>query len=160
MKSKSVELKKLIPIVVSAALVLAFLASSLSWAADVYQKPPKEVVDILNAKPTPTLSVSPTRDRALLIQSMRYPPIADLAQPMLRIAGIRINPRTNARHHPPRIVAYTLTWINRSKEIKIAVPPNAYLGTPEWSADGKFFAFSNTTENSTDLWIEIGRAHV
>ena len=27
---------------------------------------------------------------------MRYPPIADLAEPMLRLAGIRINLRNNA----------------------------------------------------------------
>ena len=137
---------------VSLALVAALLATTL-WAQDVYQKPPKEVLDILNAPPPPNISVSPTNDRVLLVQPMRYPPIADLAQPMYRIAGIRINPKTNARHHPPRIVAYTLKWINGGKEITIAVPANAYLSAPEWAPDGKHFAFSNTTENSTDLWI-------
>lgn len=153
MKLTPIELKRPISLVLYAAFFLFFWAASLSWAADVYQKPPKEVLDVLKAPPTPNLSVNPARDRALLVQPMRYPPIADLAQPMLRIAGIRINPKTNARHHPPRIVAYTLKWINSGKEIKIAVPPNAYLGAPEWSADGKHFAFSNTTENSTDLWM-------
>lgn len=135
------------------ALVLLTPAATLLPAADVYQKPPKEVLDILNAPPTPNIFVSPTRDRVLLINPLRYPPIADLAQPMLRIAGLRINPKTNARHHPPRNAAYTLKWISNGKEIKIAVPPNAYLSAPEWSFDGKHFSFSNTTETSTDLWL-------
>ncbi len=135
------------------ALTLSLLAATGVWAAVGYQKPPKEVLDVLNAPPTPNILVSPTRDRALLITPMRYPPISDLAQPMLRLAGLRINPKTNARHHPPRNVAYTLKWISGVKEIKIAVPPDAYLSMPEWSPDGKHFVFSNTTATSTDLWI-------
>ncbi|MBZ5537574.1 MAG: prolyl oligopeptidase family serine peptidase [Acidobacteriia bacterium] len=135
-----------------ASLMLALLASVLS-AVDVYQKPPKEVLDVLDAPPTPTLLVSPAKDRALLITTLRYPPISDLAQPMLRIAGLRLNPKTNGPHHPTRHVAYTLKWIDTGKEIKIAVPPNAYLSMPEWSGDGMHFAFSNTTSNSIELWV-------
>ncbi|MFI5175335.1 MAG: prolyl oligopeptidase family serine peptidase, partial [Terriglobia bacterium] len=135
------------------SLLMLSLLTSLICAVDVYQKPPKEVLDILNAPPTPTIHVSPTKDRLLLITTLRYPPISDLSQPMLRIAGLRLNPKTNGPHHPTRHVAYTLKWIDSGKEIKIAVPPNAYLSMPEWSGDGKHFAFSNTVPNGIELWV-------
>jgi hypothetical protein len=64
----------------------------------VYQKPPKEVLDILEAPAPPNLSVNPTRTYALMSDAERYPSIADVSAPMLRLAGMRINPRTNGLH--------------------------------------------------------------
>lgn len=140
----------------SLALLLLLLMASMLCAVGVYQKPPKEVLDILNAPPTPTLLVSPAKDRVLLITTLRYPPISDLSQPMLRIAGLRLNPKTNGPHHPSRHVAYTLKWIDTGKEVKVVVPPSAYLSMPEWSGDGKYFAFSNTTSSGIELWVGDG----
>ena len=61
----------------------------------VYQKPAQPVLDALLALPTPGISVSPQRDYAILMQSVRYPSIDEVAQPMLRLAGIRIDSNTN-----------------------------------------------------------------
>src|SRR5262245_54204234 len=69
-----------------------------------YRRPPREVLDVLDAAPPPQLTLSPARDRILLVEAERYPPIAHLAEPMLRLAGLRINPRTNGPHLPPRFV--------------------------------------------------------
>src|SRR5436309_2229043 len=60
-----------------------------------YQKPPKVITDVLESPATPIVVVSPTRDRLLVVESKRHPSVADLAQPMLRLAGHRINPATN-----------------------------------------------------------------
>src|SRR5579872_6837758 len=93
--------------------LVAFLSllSASAFAADVpaqgqanrfhYQKPPKIITDVLESAAPPLTLVSPTRDHVLVIESLRHPPISDLAQPMLRIGGLRINPATNGRHHPP-----------------------------------------------------------
>ena len=80
------------------ALTLLLLLSNLAAAQQAYKKPPKEVLDVLNAPVTPLVSISPSRDMLLLATGVRYPPIADLAQPMLRLAGLRINPNTNGPH--------------------------------------------------------------
>src|ERR1700749_2643973 len=87
--------------------VPALLALSFPVAADqlLYQKPPKEVLDILNAPSLPGLSVNPTRTYATLSQGERYPPIAEVSEPMLRLAGIRIDPRTNGLHLAPHSVS-------------------------------------------------------
>ena len=122
-------------------------------AKPVYRKPPKVITDILESPAPPLTLVSPSRDRVLVIDSLRHPPIADLAQPMLRIAGLRLNPATNGRHHPPRHIGLRLITIADGKEIKLAVPTDAWLSVPQWSPDGRRFVFTNTTSNTIQLWL-------
>ena len=122
-------------------------------AKPVYRKPPKVITDILESPAPPTTLVSPSRDRVLVIDSLRHPPIADLAQPMLRIAGLRINPATNGRHHPPRHIGLRLITIADGKEIKLAAPADAWLSVPLWSPDGRRFVFTNTSASTIQLWL-------
>lgn len=124
-----------------------------AWAEERYQKPPQAILDVLNAPVTPQAIVSPRRDMLLLAESLRYPPIADLAQPMLRLAGLRINPQTNGPHRAPYFVRLTLKRISDGAEIAIALPPGAKVGSLQWSPDGKHFAFTNTTATGIELWL-------
>ena len=140
-------------------VVSALFLATVSYASErgtsrpVYQKPPKLIADILESPAMPSISISPTRDRIMVIDSRRHPPIADLAQPMLRLAGIRFNPATNGPHHPIRRNGYRLISIADGKETKVSLPPNAWVSEPEWSADGKQFAFLNYTPNAVELWV-------
>ena len=137
----------------SLSVLLLLVFFSFASAQEGYKKPPKEVLDILSAPVTPTASISPSRDVMLLATGLRYPPIADLAQPMLRLAGLRINPRTNGPHRFQYSVALTLKRIADGTEIKLALPPGAKITSIQWSGDGKHFAFLNTTTTGTDLWV-------
>jgi dipeptidyl aminopeptidase/acylaminoacyl peptidase len=133
---------------------LLLIATSLpSFGADTYQKPPKEIMDILNAPTTPTLSLSPSRAYAMQGSPVRYPPIAELAEPMLRLAGIRINPKTNGLHNATFNTNLTLRKIPEGTEIKVMTPPNSRLSLPRWSPDGAHFAFTNSTSAGIELWI-------
>jgi dipeptidyl aminopeptidase/acylaminoacyl peptidase len=125
----------------------------MSHGQQGYQKPPQNILDVLHAPPTPTVAVSPTREHLLLVQGVRYPSIADVAEPMLRLAGLRINPRTNGPHRPSHVVGLTLQTIADGKQQPIAVPKDAHLGQPAWSPDGKHFAFTNTTPAGIELWV-------
>jgi len=119
-----------------------------------YQQAPQPIHDILAAAPTPVVVVSPGSEYLLVGGRLQYPPISDLAQPMLRLAGLRINPVTNGRHHPPRVVGLSLVEVATGKTRKVSgLPKNAYLSAPEWSPDGKRFAFTNATGEGTDLWL-------
>lgn len=138
---------------ISLALTLLLFIVPVALSQDGYKKPPKEVLDILNAPVTPTASISPTRDYVLLSTANRYPPLADLAQPMLRLAGRRINPNSNSPHRAPYSVALTLKKIADATEVKIDLPPGAKISEVEWSDDGKHFAFLNTTSNHVEAWV-------
>src|SRR5580692_2710871 len=146
---------------IRAALLLT-PASLLFFGADTYQKPPKEIMDILNAPTTPTLSLSPSRAYAMQGSPVRYPPIAELAEPMLRLAGVRINPKTNGLHNATFNTNLTLRKIPEGTEIKVITPPNSRLSMPRWSPDGSHFAFTNSTSAGIELWIgdsATGRTH-
>ncbi len=138
-----------IPLFLSLVVVLSLTV----FAQQGYQKPPQAVLDVLNAPPSPTMSLNPTRDKMLLIEATRYPSIAQLAQPMLRLAGARINPNTNGPHGGGRITKLTLKNISDGKETALTIPAGAAFGTPEWSPDGKQFALTNTLSNSIELWL-------
>src|ERR1017187_9422373 len=134
---------------------ILLLAAALALPAELtYQKPPQEILDVLNAPPPPAISVNPSRDYAILMQPLRYPPIAEVAQPMLRLAGLRIDIRTNGPHLPFYSTAYTIKRLSDASDIRVAAPQDAArLGAPVWSPDGKQFAFTNTTANAIELWI-------
>ncbi len=138
----------------SAVLLCSLLTASLSYAAEfTYQQPPKSVADALNALPTPIASVSPQKTYVIFMQPLRYPPIAEVAQPIARLAGLRIDTQTNGRHLSPNFISYSLMRISDGAEIKLALPPNAKLSAPVWSPDGEKFAFANTTSDQIQLWI-------
>ncbi len=119
-----------------------------------YQKPPNEVLDVLNAQLPPWPFVSPTHDVILFAQGIRYPSISDLAEPMLRLGGVRINPRTNAESsYRSYYVGLTLKSIKDGAETPVVLPANARLGYPRWNATGTMFAFTYETQEGLDLWV-------
>jgi dipeptidyl aminopeptidase/acylaminoacyl peptidase len=107
----------------------------------------------LNAPSTPTTSVSPAHDKILLAESLRNPPISELAQPMLRLAGLRINPNTNGQHLQIYFVKLSLKNIADGRETPVTLPQGAKVISPNWSADGKYIAFGNQTPSGIELWV-------
>lgn len=54
--------------------------------------PPKAIYDLVMAKPTPGVSFDSKGQYMLVLERSSMPSVEDLAQPELRIAGLRINP--------------------------------------------------------------------
>jgi hypothetical protein len=116
------------------AVVLVLPLSA--WTQTPYQRPPAKVLDVLDAPITPDVSLSPARDRLLLIDQQRYPSIAELARPMLALAGRRFDPANRGPHRPPRNTGFTLQDLAGGEPIAVSLPPwattwGARLG-PGW----------------------------
>lgn len=134
----------------------------LSVADEPYRKPPAEILRVLDAPTPPEAVVNPSGTQMLLVERILYPPISDLAQPMLRLAGVRINPKNNGPHSAVLYKSLVLQNLNGASEIKIALPAGAEITSPEWSADSKHFAFTNVTDSAVDLYVgdaDTGRIH-
>lgn len=133
--------------------VLAALVASDVTAQEPYKLPPQSIVDILEAPPLPSVSVSPDRGWLLLQERSSMPTIADMAEPILRIAGTRINPARTSSAGIPRTVGLRLKAIDGSAERTIRTPANASIGWTGWSPDGSRVAFLNMLNDRVELWV-------
>src|SRR5690606_23204633 len=91
---------------VGLAVLLAAPASL--FAQDQYRDPPAAIAAILDARPTPSLSLSPRRDWFVLSDRRGLPSIAEVAEPHLKLAGSRINPTTNGAASTGGFEGFTL----------------------------------------------------
>ncbi len=124
-----------------------------SEAAEVYLKAPEPIGELLSSPPPPTVLFDPTREHMLVQRTERYPPLADLAEPVLRLAGLRINPINNAPHRTSRCLELTLQSVADGTERKLTLPANARISTPSWSPDGKYFAFLRYGSREVEVWV-------
>lgn len=135
-------------IAVTAALHLAQTPDSRR-----YQLPPKEIVEAFDAPPLPAAILAPSKQVMALTYRRAYPTIAELSQPILRLAGARLNANTNGPQRTANIYAITLKRIADGAETKVMVPPQANLSNLHFSPDGNHLSFLNTKANGIDLWV-------
>lgn len=141
----------------AAVLAVAFAAE---LAGQGYQLPPQPIVDCLDAEPAPRLSLSPTRDYALLTTTESMPSLAVQSRPILRLAGLRIDSATRGPQLGQRTYAMSLLRIADGTTRKIDLPKSIHIGDIRWAADGKRIAFSNTNTvtNNIEVWVvEVGK---
>ena len=136
-----------------AALALGYAAPGLAQQATGYLTPPAEIVDILDAPPTPLLLVSPSRDTVALLARPAMPSIAELSRPMLRLAGFRLNPRTNGPHTSGGVNRITLKRIDDGAEHVFDAPRETSFGDFEYSPDGSHLLFTLTRYNGIEAWV-------
>jgi dipeptidyl aminopeptidase/acylaminoacyl peptidase len=121
--------------------------------APVYLTPPKTIVDILDAPSIPDAVISPSRDVVALLDRRSAPRIAELAEPMLRIGGLRINPRTNGPHRNAAIAGITLKTIATGATRAVTLPASSTLLPVGFSPDGKRYAFGRIGASAIELWM-------
>jgi dipeptidyl aminopeptidase/acylaminoacyl peptidase len=133
-------------------------------AASGYDLPPQNVLDVLHAPAPPQPILSPTQATVLLVSWVQYPPIEQVAEPFLKLAGVRVEPRTRRKHDTPGgygvaacAESAALVDVATRKEIAVALPPGGCADAFTWSADGRRFAFRNTARDAVELWVgELG----
>jgi dipeptidyl aminopeptidase/acylaminoacyl peptidase len=144
------------------ALVLV-LRAQVPAASDPpkYVLPPPNIVAMFDAELLPQTVVSPNRQVIAMTKARAYPTIAELSQPMLRLAGQRVNPRSNGPHRDSGlpgtgIYAITLKKIDGGAEVNVTMPPQPKLSHVKFSPDGSRIAFLQTKENAIELWVADG----
>ena len=146
-------MRRSIALIIAVATATVLTAAQQQPAPATYQLPPQVIVDILDAAPPPTTELSPTKDTLALIERASMPPLSELAQPVLRLAGRRINPKTNGPHRAQLSRAITLKAIADGAERKVTIPANPALSWIGFSPDGKRFAFTHQRDTGIELWV-------
>ena len=138
------------------SLLLGFLLliSSAVSAQTSYQTPTASIADLVNAPSTPAVTFSKDGSFMLLLERTESPSIEDLAQPELRIAGLRINPSTTG---PSRAGGYTNLKIKKTatgEEIQVTgLPSPAKMSGFTFSLDERYLAFTQTEAKGISLWV-------
>jgi dipeptidyl aminopeptidase/acylaminoacyl peptidase len=133
--------------------LLPFVAPPLAAEAPAYLLPPDPIPRILDAPPPPSLSLSPDRAVLLLTEREGLPPIARLAAPELRLAGLRFNPRSNGPSRSLHGNALVLVSVEDGSSRPIELPGDFRLSASAWSPDGTRVALARTLDEGIELWI-------
>lgn len=119
-----------------------------------YQKPPKEILDLVDVPRAPAVVMNSEGDTMLLLYRDSYKTIAELSEEELRLGGLRINPKTNIGS---RTVFYNDVKIKRIEETEArsisGLPQNPLLSNFTWSPDETKMALTNTTDSGVEVWI-------
>src|SRR6185369_1938089 len=138
----------------AALIIAAFLTlNAQSGNSPRYELPPRAVIEAFDTPPLPQAILSPSKQTIALLYRRPYPTIAELSRPMLRLAGSRINPRTNGTHLTARIFGITFKRISDGAETKVAVPSQPNISNVSFSPDGARLSFLNTTADRVELWV-------
>lgn len=151
--------------VAGAALLMAGTAlTAPAWALTmqdgapapaVYQQPPQPIADILDAKPTPASMLSPDRRTLVLMDRSNLPSIQALSEPMLRLAGYRINPRNNgpAESRIAWLTGLSLKPVDGGEARAVPLPAGARFTGARFSPDGRHLALVMDGPAALELWV-------
>lgn len=135
-------------------LVLALLIGQPLWAQSSYQTPPASISELLNAPSTPTVSFSKDGSLMLILSRSESPSIEDLAQPELRIAGIRINPKTSGPSRAGGSTNLVLKKTATGEEIQVkGLPAKPKMNGVTFSPNEAYLSFTQTEDEGISLWI-------
>ncbi len=94
----------------------------------------------------------------LMTSWVDYPPMTRVAEPFIRLGGLRLEPRTRARHDTPGgyqiapcMRELSIVTVATGAETRVQLPRGC-VGATLWSADGKHFAFRNVAD-AVELWL-------
>ena len=121
-----------------------------------YQKPSKEILDLVDVELAPSVRIDNNMEYMLLLYRDTYKSIAELSEEELRLGGLRINPKTNIGSRTSYYKDIKIRNIKKSSfdviEIK-GMPVSPRIANLSWSPNQKLVAFTNTTDVGVELWV-------
>ncbi len=143
------------------SLFTVLLCGSLSFTAFsqknlTYQLPPQSIVELVDAPSSPIVRFNGAGTLMLLLQTPGYASIEEVAQPIIGVAGVRVNPANNSTAAEVSGVFKGVTI----KDLKTGsihqlqgLPAQLKMTNISWSPDGNYFAFTNNGLNGIELWL-------
>ena len=139
----------------SITLIAITIVASAQKSA-IYQKPPKEIMDLVDVSRAPSVLMDDDKSQMVLLYRNAYKSIEELSKEEMRLGGLRIDPKTNIGSRVTYINNVKLKKLDK-KEAKIVqvkgLPENPKLTNFKWSPDQSKIALTNTTAEGVELWV-------
>lgn len=135
-------------------LIFAATISARAQEQKGYQSPPASIQELLNAPNTPVVRFNKSGTKLLLLRVPDYPSIEDVSQPILGLAGLRINPLNNSSAVSTTYTSMAIQEVNSTNEKLVeGLPKSAKIGNITWSPNEQYLAFTNATKEGVELWL-------
>lgn len=149
-------LRHLLPFV-----VLPFITMPVSAQTDhqtdqtlaTWQNPPEPIMSMLDTDRLPAVSISPDSQWLVEFERRSLPPIAELAEPWVAIAGTKLNPNTWGPAQEGSYKGITVSPLGTLEKTPIHLPAGARIRNLRWSYDSRYLAFTLTQTNGIELWV-------
>jgi dipeptidyl aminopeptidase/acylaminoacyl peptidase len=125
-----------------------------------YQVPAPDVAAAVDAPPTPIAVPAPGGRFIALLHYQAHPPVAMLARPFLRLAGLRIDPVIAAVRRTRQHTAMSVLDVSDGTDRPLRLPDGPQLSAPAWAPDGRRFAFTVDEPDGVGVWVADAAAGV
>ncbi|XZE20487.1 alpha/beta hydrolase family protein [Pirellulaceae bacterium SH449] len=141
-------------IAIFAFLSTAAMNLSPTFANDGYLLPPKEIVDIIDAKPEPTLSLSPDSRWLVFLERDAMPEIEDLARRAVPLAGMRIDPANNSSFQTSFYRGLSIRLLEKPDAAPVTIPIDApvKISSLSWSHTSDCLVYVVQRDANQELW--------
>ncbi|MBT8321564.1 MAG: prolyl oligopeptidase family serine peptidase [Eudoraea sp.] len=141
-------------------LFIALIASSQEKLN--YQKPAPEILELVDVPRAPAVQITETTDYMVMLYRDSYKTIAELSEPELRLAGLRINPDTNIGSRTTYYNNVKIKKTGTKEAVQVSgLPDNPRLANFSVSPDESMIALTNTTAQGVELWVlDMAKAEV
>ena len=154
------ERKVMISVVLRVVMVAALMMTAGAGASDDsrppangWQSPPQDLLQVLHEPRLPWVWTAPTGEYLFLADPVLYPPLAELAAPMHKLAGIRVNPANNGYHGQHGGTSPRLVRVKDGATTALDLPADAEVYDMEWTVDGRRFALTVGHADHIGLWV-------
>ena len=111
---------------------MAEAADDIQQSKTAWQTPPKEVMEVLHAPQLPWVWTAPTGEHLLLADPVTYPPLAELAAPMHKLAGMRVDPVVSNIHGRHGATSPRLVEVESGAETPLDLPKGVEVHAVSW----------------------------
>ncbi len=119
-----------------------------------YQEPAQEIIDIVDAAPSPGGRLSPDGEMLLITNYPALPDITDVAADQLKLAGRRINPANYTVSQARYISSLELIDVSSGDTLNInGLPTDLKALGAAWSPNGDYIAIAQQTPKTVQLWL-------
>ena len=136
--------------------LLIILARIIAQENLDYQQPPNEILNLVDVKLPPRVLMDENKKYMVCIYRDAFKTIKELSEKEMRLAGLRINPKTNIGSRTNYYKDIKIANLRRKKTVLRRVrglPTEPRLANFIWSPDQTSIAFTNTTFHGVELWV-------